>query len=639
MQRRVWRNIALGSGFLASATPAAAQRANENVVASAEDAFGTSVGNERVGLYNPSSARGFSPIVAGNVRIEGLYFDLQGLLPERLVSGSTMRVGLTAQSYPFPAPTGIADFTLRKPDGLALLSTAVTGNTFGGVRVEIDGQMPISEGLSVAAGASYDLDQLAYGGARTILSAAIIPRWQPSENIDVIGFWSISDNQSFDAQPVLFTGGSFLPPRIERRRRFSASWSNSEIRYTNYGLLSTVRSGAWSFRGGLFRSLTDNPLSFSDISLNTDRQGVGDRFIIAEANREFGSFSGELRASRLIADGERSHIVHLTVRGREQRRRYGGGQTLSFGRIRYDELPDVPRPDFSFGPQTRDRVRQFTAGIGYQGLWRQVGELSLGVQKTVYRKSGERPIGPIPVSKDDPVLMNGTLSIYASEALFLYAGYAKGLEESPIAPTIAVNRDEAPPAIITEQKDAGIRMSLTPDLRLVAGVFDIRKPYFALDGDLLYRNLGELRNRGLEVSLAGKITPRLSAVLGLVLIDSKLSGTAVDEGLVGRRPIDSVPRYASAAVDYATPWVDGLSLDLRYENYGRRPADRLNSFYIPARHVVSVGSRYRFKIGGKPTTLRAQIASLTNHYTPALTGEGFFFNVPRRLIVSLTTDW
>lgn len=633
------RRIAVGSGLLAIAAPGLAQRANENVVASAEDAFGTSVGNERVGLYNPSSARGFSPIVAGNVRIEGLYFDLQGLLPERLVSGSTMRVGLTAQSYPFPAPTGIADFTLRKPGGAAVLSTAVTANTFGGLRVEVDGQAPISGTLSVAGGASYDLDQLAHGGSRTILSAAVIPRWQPSDKIDIIGFWSINDNQGFDAQPVIFTGGPFLPPRIERRRRFSASWAASDIRYVNYGLLATVRSGAWTFRGGLFRSLTDSPLTMLDISLNTDRQGVGDRFIIVEADRKFASTSGEMRASRLISEGGRNHVVHLTVRGREQRRRYGGGQTLSFGRFRYDELPDLPRPQFVFGPQTHDRVRQFTAGVGYQGLWPSVGELSLGIQRTAYEKSGERPSGPIPTSKDDPWLMNGTLSLYASESLVLYAGYAKGLEESPIAPTIAVNRDEAPPAIITEQKDAGIRLTLARDLRLVAGVFDIKKPYFALDGDLLYRNLGELRNRGVEVSLAGKFTPRLSAVLGLVLLDSKIAGTAVDDGLVGRRPVDSVPRYVSAAIDYATPWVDGLSLDLRYENYGKRPADRLNRFYIPARHVVSVGGRYRFKIGGRPATLRAQIASLTNHYTPALTGEGFFFNVPRRLIVSLTTDW
>jgi iron complex outermembrane receptor protein len=639
MRRAISVRFLIGGCVLGAVAPAAAQRASENVVASAEDAFGTSVGNERVGLYNPSSARGFSPIVAGNVRIEGLYFDLQGQLPERLVSGSNMRVGLSAQSYPFPAPTGIADFALRKPGGDTVLSTVTTANTFGGLRLEADGQASLTNGLSVAGGASYDLDQLAYGGDRTILSAAIVPRWRPTQSVDVMGFVSVSDIGSFDAQPVIFTGGSFLPPRIERRRRFSASWAKSEIRYLNHGLLSTIRNGAWTFRGGLFRSITDSPLTFLDISLDTDPEGVGDRAIIVEADRKFASTSGELRASRLISEGERSHVVHLTLRGREQTRRYGGGQTLSFGRIRYDSLPDVPRPDFTFGPQTRDRVRQLTAGVGYQGLWRGVGELSLGLQKTNYRKSGERPSGPIPVSKDDPWLMNGTVSVYAGESLVFYAGYAKGLEESPIAPTVAVNRDEAPPAIITEQMDAGFRLSLADDLRLVAGVFDIRKPYFALDADLLYRNLGELRNRGLEVSLAGNIAPRVSAVLGLVLLDSTISGSAVDEGLVGAKPVDSVPRYASAAIDYATPWVKGLSLDLRYENYGKRPADRLNSFYIPARHVVSVGGRYRFKIAGRPTTLRAQIASLTNHYSPALFGEGFFFNVPRRLIVSLTSDW
>lgn len=32
------------------------------------------------------------------------------------------------------------------------------------------------------------------------------------------------------------------------------------------------------------------------------------------------------------------------------------------------------------------------------------------------------------------------------------------------------------------------------------------------------------------------------------------------------------------------------------------------------------------------------IASLIYHFTPALLGKGFFFNAPRRLIVSLTTD-
>ena len=47
----------------------------ENVTTESEDAFGRSIGNESIGIYNEGDVRGFSPIEAGNVRIEGLYFD------------------------------------------------------------------------------------------------------------------------------------------------------------------------------------------------------------------------------------------------------------------------------------------------------------------------------------------------------------------------------------------------------------------------------------------------------------------------------------------------------------------------------------------------------------------------------------
>jgi hypothetical protein len=107
-------------------SPASAQRADDNAVRAAEDAFGVSVGNESVGLYNSSSVRGFSPVAAGNVRIEGLYFDQAGDITDRLVDGTTIRVGLTAQGYPFPAPTGIADYKLRKA-GERPIASAVAG--------------------------------------------------------------------------------------------------------------------------------------------------------------------------------------------------------------------------------------------------------------------------------------------------------------------------------------------------------------------------------------------------------------------------------------------------------------------------------------------------------------------------------
>ncbi|MEQ1641266.1 MAG: TonB-dependent receptor, partial [Novosphingobium sp.] len=96
---------------------AQAQRANENVATQSADAFGRAVGQDRSGLYSSDDVRGFNPVDAGNVRIEGLYFDQVDRLSPRLSDGSTIRVGPAALRYPFPAPTGLVDYSLTQPRG------------------------------------------------------------------------------------------------------------------------------------------------------------------------------------------------------------------------------------------------------------------------------------------------------------------------------------------------------------------------------------------------------------------------------------------------------------------------------------------------------------------------------------------
>ncbi len=117
---------------------AAAQRTQENVATDSEDAFGRSIGNESIGIYNEGDVRGFSPIEAGNVRMEGLYFDRLGTLTSRLVEGSTIRVGIASQSYPFPSPTGIIDYDLRRVGGERVISALVNYGPFDGIGAEVE---------------------------------------------------------------------------------------------------------------------------------------------------------------------------------------------------------------------------------------------------------------------------------------------------------------------------------------------------------------------------------------------------------------------------------------------------------------------------------------------------------------------
>ena len=82
----VFSRIAFAGVIAAAALPgqALAQRAQENAVSSADDAFGSSVGLESTGIYSEQDTRGFSPSKAGNARIDGVYYDPVGALSARL---------------------------------------------------------------------------------------------------------------------------------------------------------------------------------------------------------------------------------------------------------------------------------------------------------------------------------------------------------------------------------------------------------------------------------------------------------------------------------------------------------------------------------------------------------------------------
>ncbi|KAK0331053.1 hypothetical protein LTR94_030427, partial [Friedmanniomyces endolithicus] len=217
---------------------------------------------------------------------------------------------------------------------------------------------------------------------------------------------------------------------------------------------------------------------------------------------------------RALAEGPRLHVIHLSLRGRDRQQRYGGSDFLDYGPTRIGQSFDPPEPRFAFTPQTHDRVRQATLGIAYDGRWRDVGELSFGVSRTDYRKRFSLPGAPQLDTRSQPWLWNVTAAGFPRPRLAIYAGYATGLEESGIAPDNAVNRNQPLPAILTRQVDAGLRYQLTDTIKLVGGVFDLRKPYYNLDAANRFDLLGDIVNRGVEFSVAGAVTPRLNIVAG-----------------------------------------------------------------------------------------------------------------------------
>jgi iron complex outermembrane recepter protein len=620
----------------------AVQRVDENVVRQADDGFGATIGRETIGIYNAGSVRGFSPTRAGNIRVDGLYYDQVYAPNARIRRSSAIKVGLTTLGFAFPAPSGVVDYALRRPGGDATLSVAGTIDEWAGKSVEVDFTAPI------------DGDRLAIGGRLGIYNnefyngtdsfqhvGGLLLRWRPSPDIEILPFWQRSDVYDDQVGPIYIPAGDFLPPRIERRRYFGPDWATYAGTAATYGGLGRfVVAREWTIDAGIFRSYFDNaPDHFPYLErLGTD--GVGRYTILGLPPARLASTSGELRLSRQWSEGPRRHNVVASASGRDRRNRFDGGSFVDFGPLPVNTDIDPQRPDFTVGPQSFDTVRQRNLGLAYMGEWDGVGQLSVGVSRADYFKDFRRP-GVAPVeTRATPMLYNATLAVQARPGLAFYAGVARGLEESGIAPQSAANRNEALPAILTDQIDAGLRLNLTDRIKLIGGVFELRRPYFTLDSANVFRELGAIRNRGLELSLSGPVTAQLDVAAGAVLLDPRVTGDAVAEGRTGDRPIDVPRAQLDANLDWRLPFAPGWSLDVSANYLARRPATTLNTVFLPARELLNLGARYRFRLAGNVAILRLALFNAFNAYGFDLRGAGAYDMIAgRRAQAYLSVDF
>jgi len=640
MLRLTAARIALLSvATVAIAAPAAAQRTGENAVTSADDAFGTSVGNETIGLYNIGEVRGFNPGAAGNIRIDGLYMGGIVIGNQRIQSGSNVRVGLTAQGYAFPAPTGIVELSLRPAGNEPALSSVMYAGQ-NQIGIDLDGQLPVTDTLSLAGGIAFNrFIDFPGGDVGDYFDFGIAPAWRPREGTEVRAYYGIQFAPKDVSTPFTFVEGTELPPHLPNHLHGQkwAAWKNW---FYTMGMFGHTTFGDWRLSGGLFRHIVDSKRSFNTLYVNAHEDGSAQFLVNIHPPRTTENNAGEIRLSRQFEEGPRRHVVHWSVRGGTRNGDFGGESVADLGPITVGEVPpEFPEPDVEFGEETSDKARQWGLGVAYHGRWQDVGEFSAGIQKVRYRKTISPPDEPEIVTRADPWLWNATLAINIAKGLVAYAGYTKGLEDSGVAPEIAANRSEAPPALLTSQRDFGLRYAFGP-MRLVVGAFDVRKPYFNLDPDLIYKQLGTVRHRGVEMSLSGEPIEGLSVVAGAVLMKPRVTGEAVDLGLVGRKPVGQAEHTASLYLDYRLPPIPDLSLNLGIQHLGERAGSVDNGLVVPGRTLVNIGGRYRFELRKLPATLRIQLNNLFNDYAWDVTGGGGLRRVfPRRANATLSVDF
>lgn len=619
---------------------AAGARAGENAIRQAGDAFGTVVGREEIGLYDAGQVRGFSPSDAGNLRIDGLFFDSVIPLSDRISGSTVIRVGPSALGRPFPAPTGVVDLGLRLPGDTAGGSALVGGNGWGGVSAEVDVALPVTSTLSVGGGVAVVRDRFYNSTRFKGVDAGLIAAWRPSPGLTVVPFIGVVFG-SDDAGPVFIPAGDFLPAPLPGRRFTGPAWAVETYVDGNAGVtIDADAGGGWQIKAGLFHSWSDISRGASNLLVDVTPEGDATQLVFIDPPLLFAATSGEVRATRLFDDGPRHHRFHLSVRGRLRTGRFDGTDVVDLGPIRIDAVQPAPLPaEFDFTEQSRDRVQQLAGGIAYEGRWDGVGELSVGAHYNDYRKRIGLPGAKVETTAR-PLLVNVNAAIALSPAIEAYGGFVTGLEESGVAPDNAVNRNEALPAIRTRQFDAGVRWAVADGIKLVAGVFDVSKPYFNLGFDGRFDALGRVVNRGIEASLAGPVTSHLSVVAGAVLLWPRVTGEAVELGLVGSQPVGALSQRLAFSADWRPPFAPGLSFDVVASHRSPEITTVNNLVRLPRRTFVDAGARYAFKLGGTSAVARVQIGNLLNVLGPGPRGAGAYGQVAGRVAQGyLTVDF
>jgi len=521
-----------------------------------------------------------------------------------------------------------------------LASVYVSCDSWNGAALEADLILPMSSRLSSSIGFAAYRNAYADATSNNQIIGALSFQWQPSSSLELEPFWQRTETFDDRIGPV-YVSAKVGPPRLPRQFNAGPRWA----KHVGYGLLYGIK-GTWRVgpdtrvQAGLFRSSTHDSINSSNIFTNLTRDGTGDQIIEIDPPSFFGATSGETRLDQSFQDGPRSHRIYLSLRGRKRSRLYGGSFEYDLGKRSIYDRNLTRQSAFVFSEQSRDQVSQWTAGLGYGIILKHIGELSVGLQKTDYEKTVLLPgLSPSKTSSR-PWLFNVTAAIYVRHNLSIYAGAARGLEESGIAPLGAVNRNQPLPAIRTSQKDGGLRWTFGPKAQLSVGAFELLKPYSQLNGANFFTVLGSVRSRGIEASLKAEPVPGLSLLVGGVLLDPQVTGEGVTLGLLGKRPVGIARQTFKLNANWQPPDLTTVSFDFGVRHLGKRWATRDNSVQLPERTFVDFGARYRVNLATNPVTLRLTVTNVFNIYSVDVSSSGIFYvGDGRQVSVSVAADF
>lgn len=333
------------------------------------------------------------------------------------------------------------------------------------------------------------------------------------------------------------------------------------------------------------------------------------------------TFSGEIGAKSRFSTGAIGHQVNLglTRMRQESGSAYSPGTVFSPSNV-YDPSPLPPAPSVRQDP-TRSGETTLDS-IALADTLSFVDDrvlLTLGMRRqSVRTDSFNQTTGALTqryeASEWSPAL---GLVVKPTEHVSIYGNYTEGLTPGSIVGPLYANAGEILKPYRSKQYEMGVKVDWGA-LTTTAAVYQLTRPSAYADGDASlpdsqrnYGYFGEQRNRGLELSAYGEVSPGLRLIASAAFVQSRLTKTqnGVDQG----NATPGVPsRTYNLGLDWDAPWVSGLSLNGRVSHTASTYISNANTLSLPSVTTVGLGARYRTRIGGKSVVIRADVDNLTD---------------------------
>ena len=191
-----------------------------------------------------------------------------------------------------------------------------------------------------------------------------------------------------------------------------------------------------------------------------------------------------------------------------------------------------------------------------------------------------------------------------------YLTYADSLQQGDTAPAGTTNAGEALPPYRSKEWELGYKLALAR-LNLALAMYQIERPYAFTQPDKTFALGGDQRNRGLELSVNGRVTPDLNMYGGLSLLDPKLldtgSAATSDKLILGLSKVT-----LDVLLEYRVPVLPALTLTSNVQYASRRAGNYTNTDFVDGYTVLDLGARYQLHLAHRPVALRFDAANVSN---------------------------